>query len=242
MDAYPETRETPPEFQARLTALFGTNEWGDPHFKIVWGQSQLIRIGNLWSDKYGNERLEYRDRYQCHGMPCWVIMRWKAPVEYGTPEMYYANTFDAFTGLYITGEYPWRGRYESVQPLISKEFVDGKLVIEHFPLSHYLIDMLIPMMLAFQELSEEQKEAARQATAAAEERKATEEIADRMAENLPSFWGPVSFGAGGSRCSVLDKKMDAIQKVWDRLSRRGQRPRFRRAMTIGNRPRIIGYN
>jgi len=242
MDPYPETRETPPEFQERIAALFGTNQFGDPHFKIVWGQSQFIRIGNEWSDKFGNRRTEYRDRYQCHGMPCWVIMRWKAPVEYGTPEIYYANTFDPLTGLFITGEYPWRGRYEIVQPLISKEFVNGKLVVEHFPLSHYLIDMLIPMMLAFQELSHEQQEAAKQAVRAAEEQKMTEQIAESMAENLPSFWGPVSFSGQGCRTSLLDRKMQQIQSAWDKISCRGRRPVFRRAMMTGNRPRIIGYN
>lgn len=232
----PETRECPAEFQDRITRMFGTNQFGDPHFKIVWGQSQFIRMGNVWRDKQGNERVGYRDRYQCHGMPCWVIMRWKSPHEYGSPRTYYSQTFDELTGLHMVGEYPWRGRYEIVQPLIRKEFVDGKLEVEHFPLSHYLIDTLIPLFLAFQEQSEEEKAAARAAVKAAQSKKETEDIADAMEARMPTFWGPTTYGSTGIRTSVLDKKMQLIQKVWDRLSKAGRKPKFNRGMAIGDRP------
>ena len=233
-----ETRECPKEFQDRLTQMFGVNQFGDPNFKIVWGQSTFIRMGNVWRDRHGNERVGYRERYQNHGMPCWVIMRWHSPIEYGSPRAYYDSTFDSLSRLYMVGEYPWRGRYESVQPLISKEFVGRKLVVTHFPLSHYLIDTLIPMMQAFQKLSQEKKAAARAAAKAAEEKKLTEEIADRMMEALPTYYGPVSYGNQGIRTSLLDRKMAQIQKVWDRLSRAGRRPKFNRGMALGDKPVI----
>ena len=236
-----ETRKCPAVFQDRLTRMFGRNQFGDPHFKIVWGQSQFIRMGNLWRDARGNERRGYLERYQAHGQPCWVIMRWKAPIEYGSPRTYYAQTFDDFTGLHIMGEYPWRGRYEVMQPLISKEMVDGKLVITHFPLSHYLIDVLIPMMLQFQNLSEVEKAAAKQATFEAEEKEKSDLLAEKMAEDMPRWWGPTSYSRQGIRTSLLDRKMHEIQKVWDRLSRRGLRPLFNRGLAQGERPPVAGY-
>ena len=231
--------------------MFGKNEFGDPHFKIVWGQSQFIKQGNLWRDKHGNERPGYRMRYQCHAMPCWVIMRWKSPVTYGSPDSYYANTWmaaksqmendpehphDSPDGFYILAEYPWRGRYEIVQPLISKEFIDNELKITHFPLSHYLIDTIIPMLLAFQQLSEEEKAASREFAKQEEHKKEVAKIEEILTENLPRWWGPVSYGAQGCRTSVLDRKMQQIQQVWDRLSKRGRRPVFNRGLAIGTKP------
>jgi hypothetical protein len=231
--------------------MFGRNQFGDPHFKIVWGQSQFIRLGNTWRDSKGNERLGYRDRYQCHGQPCWVIMRWHSPLEYGSPRAYYLNTYvaaetkvDAETGqridtpkgFYVTGEYPYRGRYETVQPLISKEFIGGKLVITHFPLSHFLIDKLIPLMVQYANLSQKQKADLRAANRAIEEQKQTDFIADVLEQNMPRYWGPVSYSRQGIRTSLLDRKMHQIQKVWDRMSRGGRRPVFNRGMAQGDRP------
>jgi hypothetical protein len=244
-----ERRKCPAEFQDRLTRNFGKNQFGSPRFKIVWGQSQFIRLGNLWRDKNGRERVGYRDRYQAHGMPCWVIMRWQPPTKYGSPNIYYANSYmaaathddgekqyDSPEGFYVTGEYPWRGRYEIVQALISKEMVDGKLVVTHFPLSHFLIDRLIPMMLAFERLTAEEQAVAKAATKAAEEKETTEFIADYMEESLPRWWGPVSYGGQGIRTSLLDRKMHQISQVWDHMSRRGLRQKFSLGMQQGNSP------
>lgn len=249
-----ERRQCPPEFQARLTRMFGKNEFGDPRFKIVWAQSQFIRVGNQWIDKIGNKRIGYRERFQVHGMPCWVIMRWQSPVKYGSPALYYANTYmaaekiqfedrayDSAEGFYVTAEYPWRGRYESIQPLISKEIVGGKLVITHFPLSHYLIDTLIPMMIQFERLSRVEQRLAREVAKAAEEKMITEKIADHMEATMPKWLGPVSYSGQGIRTSLLDRKMQQIQSAWDRMSRRGRRPVFNKGMALGERPPVGGY-
>lgn len=250
----PETRKCPEEFQERLTRTCGTNQFGDPNFIIVWGQSQFLRMGNVWRDAMGTERVGYRDRYQCHGSPCWNIMRWKNPMEYGSPRMYYANTWMAnvtqfhsetgrssIEGMYITGEYPWRGRYEIVVPLMSKEMVDGKLVIDHFPLSHYLIDRVIPMILAFAALSREEQIVARTAAKAEEDRKENETVADMMMDNMPSYWGPVSYGRGGIRTGLIDQKMQMIEKVWNRMSKGGRRPVFSRGLAQGEKPPVVGF-
>lgn len=266
-----ERRVCPAEFQDRITQMFGVNQFGDPQFKIVWGQTEKIRLGNKWA----NGRVEYRDRTACHDMPCWVIMRWKAPSTYGSPEAYYANSwmstgtkqnvrvipkkirmksgayFEGFEvkvdefeepdGFYVTGEYPWRGRYEIVQPLINKEFIDNKLAVTHFPLSHLLIDLIIPLVLAYQSLSLEERIAARRYAEEQEQKKLTEEIADRMANDAPAWWGPVSYGRQGIRTSLLQRKMEQIEAAWNRLSKGGSRPVFNRGLAIGDAPRVASY-
>jgi hypothetical protein len=246
-----ERRQCPAEFQDRLTRMFGRNQFGDPHFKIVWGQSEFIRMGNLWRDRFGNEHRAYRDVYQCHGTPCWVIMRWKQPMHYGDPETYYQTTWDTFSGMYILGEYPWRGRYEIVQPLMHRELsagrlvtewipslnphtgimetvpvrkrVDQKLVIHHMPLSHILIDSLIPLFVKLQALSRDELKAMHQANRKAQQRKEVEEMADAMEANMPAYFGPVSYSRQGCRTSLLDRKMEQIEKVWKRELKAGKR-------------------
>lgn len=248
----PETRRCPPEFQERLTRKFGRNAFGDPLFKISWCQSTFIRLGWQWKDSFGRAHYGYRERYQGDGSPCWMIMRWKPPIHYGSPDTYYANTwipcvdsseqgFDSPDGFYVTGEYPWKGRYEIVVPMVRREFVDKKLVISHFPLSHYLIDTLIPMIVAFQELSREEQEAANRAAEEAKAKQENDEIAQRMLDALPPWYGPVSYSRQGCRTSLLDKKMHEIQKRWDQLSRNGLRPNFQPGIAIGDRPAVVGY-
>jgi hypothetical protein len=248
-----ETRECPAEFQDRITAMFGVNQFDEPIFKIVWGQTELFRGGTQLKDG----RCVYVEKYKCHGMPCWNIMRWKQPAEYGSPDGYYLNTwmstgqkhffnnrglqtFDEPDGFYVTGEYPWTGRYEIVQPLMSRELVDGKLVIEHMELSHLLIDYVIPLMLAFQDLSLAQRAAARELARQEEERKMTEEIADRLADAMPRM-NPVSYSNQGCRTALIDKKMEQIQRVWDRMCKAGRRPQFSRGLAQGDRPSPIAH-
>jgi hypothetical protein len=225
-----ETRKCPVEFQARITRLFGRNPYGDPNFKIVWGQSEFHRMGNIWTDRHGNERKGYRDVELCHGVPCWNIIRWKSAAQaFGTPDMFYAETYDQCTGMQMLGAYPWKGFYEVLQPLYHREFRDNKLIIHHMPLSHILIDFVIPLILKAQGVSMEEKRAAIAIAKAEQHRKDVEYTAEMIAENLPAYWGPVSFGRQGIKTSLLTRKMDAISKVWDRLSKNGQRPTFQRA-------------
>ena len=129
----------------------------------------------------------------------------------------------------MLGAYPWKGFYEVLQPLYHREFRDNKLVIHHMPLSHILIDFVIPLILKAQGVSMEEKRAAIAIAKAEQHRKDVEYTAEVMAENLPAYWGPVSFGRQGIKTSLLTRKMDAISKVWDRLSKNGQRPTFQRA-------------
>jgi len=246
-----ETRKCPEEFQARLTDKFGRNQFGEPNFKVAWNQSQFIRLAREGKDKFGRRIFYYRDCYQGDGQGCWTILCWKPPAHYGSPDTYYANTWialerkeeqghDSAEGFYVTAGYPWQGRYEIVVPLISKEFVDGKLLITHMPLSHYLIDVVIPLIVKWQELSHEEKEAAKQAEAEAESRRQTQQIEDMLMDRLPAWYGPVSFSRQGCRTALLDRKMYAIQQQWNRMARYGV-PIFQRGMAQGNRPVIQGY-
>jgi hypothetical protein len=231
--------------------MFGTSPFGAPHIKIVWNQSQFIRLGWQWKDSFGVEHCGYQERYQGDGTPCWMIMRWKPASFYGSPDTYYANTWmgerdvDSPHGFYVTGEYPYEGRYEIVVPLVKKEFLRGKngieLKIDHFPLTHFLIDTLVPLILLSMELNEDERKAAKEAEAQAEHKRMVAMTEEVMTEHLPAFYGPVSFSHQGCRTSLIDRKMQLIQKKWDELSRRGREPRFQPGMAQGVAPQVWGY-
>jgi hypothetical protein len=239
--AGPETRKTPPEYQARITRMFGVNRFGEPNFKIVWNQSNFIRMGNVWHDSRGNEQVGYKDTYQGDGQPCWLILKWHPPEHYGSPNTYYRETYDNHSRRYITGEYPWKGRYEIMQALISKQFIGGQMQITHMPLCHFLIDTVIPMILAWQQLSLEEQQAATQLAEQEKVKAEHAENAEKMMENMPTWIHPVSYSRQGCRTSILDQKMHQIQKAWDRLSRRGLRPVFQKGFAQGNAPRPLQY-
>lgn len=247
----PETRRTPEEFQARLTSMFGVNQFGGPNFKVVWGQSEFILLGNL--DE--RDRPVYREKYLCHGQPCWNILRWKQPEFYGSPDYYFMTTYmpgrtssedpekpyDSAEGFYVTGDYPWRGRYEIVMPLMSKEMVDGKLVVDAMELTHYLIDGIIPLLLAVQDLTLEELRELQRRAHEAEEKQRTDEIAERMTNDMPAWWGPTSYAGQLNRTALLDRKMFLIQQAWDRMSKAGRRPVFNRGLALGERPSVAAH-
>jgi len=237
----PETRRVPAAYQARITKKFGVNRFGEPNYKIVWNQSQFIRMGNVWRDSRGNEQAGYKDTYQGDGTACWMIMRWLPPEHYGSPNTFYRETYDGLSRKYFMGEYPWKGRYEILQALNCKDFIGGKLVVTHLPLCHYLIDMVIPMIVAWQALSIEEQRASRQLAEQEEAKAAHAENAERMMENMPTWIHPVSYSKQGCRTSILDQKMHQIQKAWDRLGRRGLKPIFQKGFAQGNAPRPVQY-
>jgi hypothetical protein len=233
-----EIRYCPKEFQERLS-MFGQNPYGENIFKFAWGRTSFIKMGNIWRDRFGNERRGYRLRCQNNQGQYWTLMRWKPPSFYGSPVTYYANTWDPVSKLYMTGEYPWRGRYEPMQPFMERTFVNGELRVEHLPLTHYLIDRIIPMMEAYQRMTPVEQEAARILEEKAQHKREVDEIAERMMEEMPSYIGPVSYSLQGCRTSLLDKKMEAIQKQWNRLTVGGKRPNFQRGFQQGDEPKIL---
>lgn len=231
-----EPRECPAEFQERLDEAFGLNRFGGPNFKFGWCQTTRIRIGNIWRDGYGAPDARYKEAYQSHGMACWTILQWKGPEEYGRPDTYYATQFDAESGLFTCGEYPWEGRYESIQPLNRTEMVNGKLEFMHFELSHILIDRIIPMILEAQNMSLEARAAALRDIKEREDRELQEQIHETVNANLPVWMDAVSYSKQGIRTSRLTQMSERIEKQWNRLSRGGKRPRFQPGFAQGNRP------
>src|SRR5580700_7696778 len=112
-----EQLQCPPEFQQFITDRFGVNQFGEPLFRISWSKVN----------------------------PCWNIERWMPPETYGTAEMYSA-LFKGPDGEPIYGEYPWKGRYETIQPLLLKKYNEAtkELEVTTLALDWNIIEMAIP--------------------------------------------------------------------------------------------------
>src|ERR1700690_412130 len=105
-----ERNYPPEEFQENLTRLGGVNRYDDPMFKRFWAQTETRRSGSTWSVDEATFT-GYRDLLAGSGEPCWLLMQWHAPEEYGSPEAYYVANYDEESGLQLLGEYPYSGRY-----------------------------------------------------------------------------------------------------------------------------------
>lgn len=220
--------------------MFGLNKFGEPNYRIAWAQSEFQKMSFSRPGSGGGETTGYELTYKAGGTPSWLILRWKDPSNYGSPELFYENTYLDNMDLYFLGEYPWKGRYEVLYNLCSKEFVNGKLVIEHIELSHSLIDKIIPLLIESQYLSNFERQAARKMAKEFEHKKMVNEITDRMMNDLPAWYGPVSYAHQGCRTALLDQMMAKIQKKWNQLSRRGGMPVFTKGIQQANRPIISG--
>ncbi len=158
-----ERRRCPEAFQEMLTRHVGTNRYGEPNFIIAWGQSYFYTAGGMWPKPHGDGYFGYRklplsnSSFSGRGMPCWMILEWHPPEDYGTPAAYYYDNRDELTGLQTLGEYPFKGRYEIAYRLNSQEFRDGRMVVANYHLDGWILDMLIPCILEGQKMTMKQR-------------------------------------------------------------------------------------
>jgi hypothetical protein len=114
-----ETHEAPAAICERIARAGGTNRFGEPNFRVVWGGSRLAWIGGRWVDRdaHGNvtrEAIELRREPKYIPVERWHLERWMPPEAYGSPEEWLARTVEIEDGIRIPalGPYPSRGEYE----------------------------------------------------------------------------------------------------------------------------------
>ena len=127
-----ETHEAPAGIQERVARAGGSNCYGEPNFRVVWGGARLAWIGGRWSDRdsHGNlvrEAIELRRVPKYLPLDRWHLERWMPPESYGSPDDWYAQTIETEDGIRVPalGPYPSRGEYEHCFTLEGpqKEFV-----------------------------------------------------------------------------------------------------------------------
>src|SRR5262249_52496996 len=137
----------------------GINKFDQPCFRLVWAQTETAVRGGKWSVDEATYA-GYRHLLVGSGEPCWMLMQWHAPEEFGSPEAFYVQNFDEETGLQILGEFPYSGTYLPLYHLRWHEMIDGKLTLHSFPLEAWIIDMIVPIVIAAKDVSLERRKAA----------------------------------------------------------------------------------
>jgi hypothetical protein len=211
-----ERLRCPKIFQDRITKAGGLNRYGGANFRLVWGQTETIRIAT-----HGG----YKNMLVAFNKPCWILQRWLPPEAYGTPEIYYAQNYDPETGRQFLGEYPWRGRYETLFMLEAKYVKNGKMISEPLPLNAWTLDMTIPMVKEALHLTEEQAALAVKEVHDREEKAKADELADMLQDASPTYKDAVSFSRQGCTSSVVQQRMAAIEKNWRKAATTFQRQR-----------------
>lgn len=170
-------RECPTWFQDQLTRIGGTNKFGQPRFKLVWGESETMRDGGYFvRDGY----LGYRDVLALGGEKCWALMMWEPAEKFGTPYRWYKDNTDETTGLVTLGEFPYRGRYRLIKKLIHRELVNGEWITTRMEPTYFILDVMVPMIEDWNRFSDAERLAIIREEQAKEEAEADKMLADAL--------------------------------------------------------------
>jgi hypothetical protein len=114
-----EMHDTPASVARILTLAGGTNRFGEPSYRAIWGWNRLAWIGGKFEDRdeHGalvRERVELRYEPKYPQLNRWHIEQWVPPEAYGSPRQWYSQTMEHTGGLSVAalGPYPSRGEYE----------------------------------------------------------------------------------------------------------------------------------
>ena len=114
-----ETHDTPESVARVLEIAGGSNRFGEPNYRAVWGWNRLAWIGGKFEDRdeHGvliRERVELRREPKYPQVNRWHIERWVPPETYGSPRDWYSQTIEhaGAQSVPALGPYPSRGDYE----------------------------------------------------------------------------------------------------------------------------------
>lgn len=171
-------RRCPEWFQERLTRVGGTNKYGQPRFKLVWGESETMRDGGYFiKDGY----LGYRNVLALGGEKCWALMMWEPAEKFGTPYRWYKDNTDEVTGLVTLGKYPHQGRYRVIKKFVHRELVNGEWVTTRMEPTHFILEVMVPMIKYWNKLSNVERLAIIKEEEARDEAEADRILADARA-------------------------------------------------------------
>lgn len=120
-------QEAPESLKLRLITAGGVNPYGEPNFRVIWGETRETWIGGEWvdTDDSGNEIrtvIECRRVQKYVPADRWYLEKWMPPEHYGSPETWNTQNIerdDRGKPVMVNGEhvpslgpYPSRGEYE----------------------------------------------------------------------------------------------------------------------------------
>jgi len=111
--------DIPKTLETRLIAAGGLNRFGEPNFRVIWGQTRLTWIGGefIKYDEHGNKIgsiIEERELPKYFPEDRYYLEKWMPPEHYGSPEAWAEYQIETVDGIRVPnlGPYPSRGEYE----------------------------------------------------------------------------------------------------------------------------------
>ena len=115
-----ETHDTQESVARSLELAGGSNPFGEPNYRAIWGWNRLAWIGGKFEERDPatgsllREVVELRQEPKYPAVNRWHIEKWLPAEAYGSPRTWYAQTIEVANGRSIPalGPYPSRGEYE----------------------------------------------------------------------------------------------------------------------------------
>lgn len=170
-------------FNSYLERIGGTNPYGQPMFRLVWGgTAKHVIFGQAATGKKGqHETLRY------HGIPAWFLEFWKAPDQ--SAEGFYRETWDPISEMHMLGDYPVFGEYIKIAQFYTKEQRNGKMEIVPQPVTFQFLDDLVALVNRSKDLTIGERKAQILAELAAEQNAARQLAHDAYVDAAPAFGG-----------------------------------------------------
>ena len=181
-----EKRYPAREYVEHINRIGGFNRYGDPNFKIVWGENETDLVYGV--DANGRKGQHVILKHD--GIPAWFIEVWKPPECLGTPETWYQLTWDWDADAPGIGPFPERGLYFPAPfNLFVRRVENNVMQIDAMPLTHWLIDLIVPNLLKEQDFTWHQRKQAIAARMEMEKRKAARQATDAYLNAAMAFGG-----------------------------------------------------
>lgn len=219
-DSY-QQYQCPEWFAEELKRIGGENRYGEANFICRWGQGGepecLYRAGGDWSVEGLPSYRGYRDLLCGGGTPSWCLLQWQDALMFGTPESFYVSNYDEDTGLQTLGEFFYTGKYTLLYNMCWRDMQNGKMHIEAMPLNSFVLDTVVPIIMQAKEISYEKTMAALKEQKDKDDAADLTMIEDCMRDASLAFKGPVSYARQGCRTSLIDKKVEAMTRNWNKM-------------------------
>lgn len=205
-----EHHDCPVEIAEELRLAGGSNRFGEPNFRVVWGYNRIVSIFGNWQDfeqykvkmtdrltgfaksrvvtRLKSEVIETRQVPKYLPGNCWHLEMWRPPEEYGSPEQWdkLGQEHDRASTLHTAGEFPSRGEYELCYPLTDDGTPDGQPI----PLIGAVVSEIVRMIRTGREqLDFQRSKALIEQREKNKEERFVQSVEEKLRSGLPAFHG-----------------------------------------------------
>ena len=203
-------QDCPEAVQQQLTLAGGTNRFGEPNYRVIWGFNRIVPITGEWqefeqcvarlTDKVtGISKARKFTRLKSSGIEtrlepkylpgnCWHLESWRAPEEYGSPETWGKQGQEVIGCMTVdtSGPFPSRGEYELCYPLTEDGTSHGKPI----PLVSEVVAEIVRMIVCSRDrFNFQQRRAAIEQRMRREDEGFVSRTADILKEGLKPYGG-----------------------------------------------------